>query len=167
MIVRLTARLALAGVAMFCVAPLGAQVTRDIVVEAAGVTAVLTAADLAALPSDTLRTRTHDGPEQVFIGPRLSAVLTRAGARLDSLRGRALAQYVLVEARDGYRVVLGVVELASDFTPRRIILAHSADGQPIGEGEGPWRLVVEGELRAARWVRQVSAIRLRDAPAGP
>jgi hypothetical protein len=167
MTVPLIARFALAGVAMLRVAPLRAQVTRDIVVEAAGVSMVLTAADLAALPADTLRTRTHDGPEQDFVGPRLSAVLARAGARIDSLRGRALAQYVVVEARDGYRVVLAAAEVAPGFTARRIVLAHSVNGRPIGEAQGPWRLIVEDERRAARWVRQVSAIRLRDAATGP
>jgi hypothetical protein len=30
--------------------------------------------------------------------------------------------------------------------------------------KGPWRLIIEEELRAARWVRQVSAIRLRAVP---
>ena len=45
-------------------------------------------------------------------------------ARLDSLRGHGLAQYVMVEARDHYRVVLAIVEFADDFTSR-----------PLGSGD--------------------------------
>jgi hypothetical protein len=90
--------------------------------------------------------------------------LAAGGARLDSLRGRALAQYVLVEARDAYRVVFAVAELNPAFTGRRVILARTSDGQPLTPTEGPWQVIVEGELRPARWVRQVTSIRLRPAP---
>jgi DMSO/TMAO reductase YedYZ molybdopterin-dependent catalytic subunit len=122
------------------------------------------AIELSALPQDTIRARIHESPEQVFVGPLLSALLRDAGVRLDSLRGRALSQYVVIEARDNYHVVFSIAELSSAFTPRRIILAVSVDGHPLSAEEGPVRLVVEGELRPARWVRQVSAIRVRSVP---
>src|SRR5262245_16349016 len=130
---------------------------------AAGATTV-SMCDPKSLATDTVRARTHDCPEQVFVGPRLSTVLAQIGVRVDSLRGKALAQYVLVEARDNYRVVFGIAELSSAFSPRRIILALTADGQPLSDDQGPVRLVVEGELRPARWVRQVSAVRVRAVP---
>src|SRR5262249_34494308 len=99
-----------------------------------------------------------------YTGPALDAVLGLAGGQTEHLRGKALAQYLVVEARDGYRVAFGVAELGRDFTARRIILAHSLARQALTAQEGPWRLAVEGELRPARWVRQVSALRLRMAP---
>ncbi len=135
-----------------------------IVLESSAGTRTVSITDLTSLPQDTVRARMHDGPERVFLGPRLSAVLAQIGVRLDSLRGTALAQYVLVEARDNYRVVFGIAELSSEFTPRRIILALTMDGQPLSQEEGPVRVVVEGELRPARWVRQVSAVRVRAVP---
>lgn len=144
--------------------PVAAQAPDDLQVEVNGVTHVLTAGALKNLPQDTVRGRMHDGPEQVFVGPRLSDVLRQAGGSLDSLRGARLAQYVVVEARDNYRVVFSIAELARDFTSRRVILAHSVDGSALPPEQGPWRLVVEGELRPARWVRQVSALRVRAAP---
>jgi hypothetical protein len=150
---------------LFASAPLAAQATPEgIVVEAGGATQALTATTLLSLPQDTVRARAHEGPEQVFVGPSLATILAHAGARTDSLRGRALARYVVIEARDGYRVVLAIAELSAAFTGRRVILAHTAGGQPLPANEGPWRLVIEGELRPARWVRQVTAIRVRDAP---
>jgi hypothetical protein len=142
---------------------LAAQST-GLVVESGTDVRTLTASELSALPQDTVRARAHDGPEQVFVGPRLSAVLERAGVRLDSLRGKALAQYVVVEARDNYRVVFAIAELSSEFTTRRVILAQSVDGHSLSAEQGPWRIVVEGELRPARWVRQVSAIRVKTVP---
>jgi len=144
---------------------LAAQAAADgIRIEVAGATRALSSAELRALPQDTVRGRAHDGPEHVFVGPTLGAVLAAGGARLDSLRGRALAQYVLVEARDAYRVVFAVAELNPAFTGRRVILARTSDGQPLTPTEGPWQVIVEGELRPARWVRQVTSIRLRPAP---
>lgn len=147
------------------VTPLLAQAPADgIRIEVAGVARVLTGAELRRLVQDTVRARAHDDPEQVFVGPSLAAVLATGGARLDSLRGRALAQYVVVEARDAYRVVFAVAELSSAFTHRRIILAHSIDGRPLDAVDGPWQVIVEGELRPARWVRQVTTIRVVAVP---
>src|SRR5262245_13582120 len=107
-------------VALLLVSPLRAQTSSGILVEVAGITTNLSDTALLSLPQDTVRARARNGPEQVFAGPSLRAVLTRAGAHLDSLRGPALAQYVLVDARDDYRVVLAIAELVSDFTPRRV-----------------------------------------------
>jgi hypothetical protein len=42
----------------------------------------------------------------------------------------------------------------------RVILADLMDGNPLDERTGPFQLVVEGDLRPARAVRMVSAIRL-------
>jgi DMSO/TMAO reductase YedYZ molybdopterin-dependent catalytic subunit len=140
-----------------------AQASGAVKVEVGGNTRTVTFAEMTKLPQDTLRVRAHDGPEQTFVGPRLSAILTLAGARLDSLRGRALAQYVLIEARDGYRVAYAIAELSSSFTTRRVILAPTADGHALGESDGPLRVVAEGDLRPARWVRQVTVVRLRTA----
>ena len=133
----------------------------SILVDAVGSSRTLSEAELLALPQESVTGRLPDGTSQTYAGPRLDAVLKLAGASLESLRGRALAQYVLVEARDNYRVVFAVAELSSEFATRRVILAHAVDGHTLGPDAGPWRLVVEGELRPARWVRQVAAIRLR------
>ncbi|HSA54992.1 MAG TPA: hypothetical protein VLE53_04770 [Gemmatimonadaceae bacterium] len=117
----------------------------SVVVEVGGSAHTFTGAELRALPQDTVRARAHEGPMQAFVGPSLAAVLAKQGARLDSLRGRALAPYVLVEARDGYRVVFGVAELSRSLAGRRVILAHLADGKALDTAMGPWRVIAEGE----------------------
>lgn len=147
-------------------APARQAATDSLVVEVAGQVTVLRAADLAALPQDTIRGRIHDGPEVAYVGPRLAAVLTRAGANLGTLRGAALAQYVVVEARDGYRVVFAVAELVEEVSGRQVILACQADGRVLGAADGPYRIIAAGESRPARWARMVSVVRLLPAAEG-
>ena len=91
-------------------------------------------------------------------------VLKAAGLRLDS--GEAgfremVAITVLVDGTDGYRAVFALPELAPDFANRVILLADTKDGQPLPPREGPFRVVVPGEKRPARWVRQVVAVTVR------
>lgn len=132
-----------------------------VLVEGHGTAHPLAGAALRALPQDTTSARTHDRPMQTLIGPSRAAVLGAQGARLDSLQGRALAQYVLVEARDDSRVVFAAAALHHGLTGRRVILAHLADGRALDSVMGPWRVIAERDSRPARWIRQVSALRLR------
>jgi hypothetical protein len=37
------------------------------------------------------------------------------------------------------------------------------DGKPLSDKDGPFQLVVPGEKRGARWVRQVTALKIRQA----
>lgn len=141
--------------------PATTSIPATVQVETGGSSRTLSEPDLLGLPQESVTGHLPNGTAQTYSGPRLDAVLKLAGASLESLRGRALAQYVIVEARDNYRVAFAVAELSSEFTTRRIILAHTVDGHSLDPDAGPWRVVVENELRPARWVRQVAAIRLR------
>jgi hypothetical protein len=71
--------------------------------------------------------------------------------------------YVLVKARDGYAAVFALPEFDAGFTDRVILLADRSQGQALGAVEGPFRLVVPGEKRRARWVRQVTDIEVMSA----
>jgi hypothetical protein len=82
----------------------------------------------------------------------------------DSLRGRSLGTFVTVEATDGYRVLFSIAELDARFTDRVVIVADAKDGRPLPAAEGPYRLIVPGEKRPARWARQVVRITLGRAP---
>lgn len=121
-------------------------------------------ADLAQLPRDSVRTRIHDEPEHWFGGHSLIAILRRAGARVDTVRGPALAQYVVAEATDGYRVLFSLGELAPSLGNQRVLLVDSVDGRPLPAEDGPWRLVVPAEMHPTRWARQVVTLRLAAAP---
>jgi DMSO/TMAO reductase YedYZ molybdopterin-dependent catalytic subunit len=92
----------------------------------------------------------------------LAAVLERIDAPLGQrLRGPALRSYVVVRAADGYAVVLSLAEVDPAMRQSTIIVADRADGQPLPADDGPFRLVVEGDTRPARSVRQVTAIEVR------
>lgn len=129
-----------------------------------GGAASLSAADLAALPQDTLHARFHDGPAVTFVGPGLLAVLRLAGARVDTVRGPALRQYVQVVSQDGYRVVFSLAELAPGFGNARVMLVRTENGRPLDAKYGPWRLWVPGDAHPSRAARQVVGVYLVEAP---
>ena len=58
---------------------------------------------------------------------------------------------VLVEASDGYRAAFSLAELDPEMTDRVVLLADTKDGQPLSPREGPFRIIVPGEKRPARW----------------
>jgi DMSO/TMAO reductase YedYZ molybdopterin-dependent catalytic subunit len=125
----------------------------------------LSAADLARLPRTSVRAKDHDGKEAEFTGVALAEVLRLAGAPTGAeLKGAALAKYLVVSAADGYRAVFALPELSSDFTDAVVLLADRRDGKPLSSAEGPLRLVVPGDKRQARWVRQVLSLTVRSAP---
>jgi DMSO/TMAO reductase YedYZ molybdopterin-dependent catalytic subunit len=124
----------------------------------------LSAADMAKLPRRTVSAKDHDGKAVTFEGVDLVEVLRLAGVEFgEKLRGKSLALFLVVDAADGYRAVFALPELDPAFTDGVIILADRRDGKALPEAEGPWRIVVPGEKRQARWVRQVVALTIRRA----
>ncbi len=124
----------------------------------------LTAADLSKLPRRTVRAKDHDGKEASFEGVELGEVLKLAGVKSgEALRGKSLALFLVVEARDGYRAVFALPELDRAFTDRVILLADRRDGKALAAAEGPLRIVVPDEKRQGRWVRQVITLTIRRA----
>jgi DMSO/TMAO reductase YedYZ molybdopterin-dependent catalytic subunit len=126
-----------------------------------GRTATLTPAQVAALPHETL-TVSVEGKSATYRGVPLSAVLATVGAPSGkNLRGPDLRDVVLVTAKDGYGAALALADTDPLMRKDRILLADAADGAPLPEAQGPYRLVVEGDLRGARLVRMVTRIELR------
>ena len=122
--------------------------------------------ELHKLPRAEVRTTDPHDPskEIIYSGVPLVEVLKAGGVLLDS--GMAgirdtITMIVLVEAADGYRAVFSLAELEPELTDRIIVLADTKDGQPLSPREGPFRVIVPGEKRPARWVRQVKALTVR------
>jgi len=120
----------------------------------------LSAAALAKLPHVEVRATEH-GRAGVFRGVPLAAALRLAGVPVDSVRGARAAIYVLVSAADGYRALFSLAELAPGLGGREVLLADERDGRPLAADEGPFRLVVPGDGRPTRWVRQVTTLSVR------
>jgi hypothetical protein len=158
MTVRIVVALAL-GLGAFPAAALDLKVTGP-----TGQSLVLTPAEIAATPHVTLTVQL-EGKAVVFSGVSLARLLGRVGAPSGiALRGRSLCDVVLVSAADGYRVALALAETDPLFRKTQILVADAADGAPLGAGIGPYRLVVEGDSRGARFARMVTDISVAPLP---
>jgi hypothetical protein len=121
---------------------------------------VLTRADIEALPRIKVTT-SASAASATFEGAALKAVLEKAGVGFgETLKGKRMASCLLVEAADGYRVVIALPEIDPAFTDKQIVLAFLKDGKPLDDKEGPYRIVIPDEKRMARWARQVTTLKI-------
>ena len=114
------------------------------------------------MPRTTVRVGGQNGQAaQVYEGVALSELLQRAGApQGGDLGGPWMAAYILATAADGYRVAFSLAELTSGLGGTEALVADTLDGAPLSEGQGPFRLIVPNDKRAARWVRMLRSIRI-------
>ncbi|MGH6986012.1 MAG: molybdopterin-dependent oxidoreductase [Caulobacteraceae bacterium] len=123
---------------------------------------VLSAKDLADLPRSEVKT---PGPKAIaYDGPTLAGVLRLAGAPSGPmLHGAAMRDYVVVAGKDGFAAVLSLAETNAELHQGAVILADHEDGAPLPPREGPLRLVIAGDLKPYRSVRNVERITLEMA----
>jgi len=139
---------------------LAAQSVPSVAVVGTPQSLTLTAADLSSMPRATVTMR-NDGMPIVYEGVWISEVLTKAGVRLgESLRGAALASYVIASASDGYQVLFSLGELDPALADNQFLLADKADGKSLTGENGPFRLVIPKDKRAARSVRMLNRLEL-------
>jgi hypothetical protein len=125
---------------------------------------VLARTDIEGLPRLKV-TAGASGSSVTFEGVSLNSVLEKAGVGLgETMKGKRMASYLLVEAADGYRVVFALPEIDPAFGDKKVVLAFLKDGKALDAKEGPYRIVVPDERRMARWVRQVTTLRIVAAP---
>jgi hypothetical protein len=123
---------------------------------------VLARTDIEALPHVKVTT-SASGTSTTFEGASLKAVLERGGVEFgQTMKGKRLASCLLVEAADGYRVVIALPEIDEAFTDKQFVLAFLKDRKPLDDNEGPYRIVIPDEKRMARWVRQVTVLKIAD-----
>jgi hypothetical protein len=126
----------------------------------AGQTATVSEAELQTLPRVKFVFDAH-GQKHEYEGVPLMDLLARVGVAADKpVGGKEMADVVLVTAADGYQVALGLAEADPKTRPNRIIVADRSDGAPLSAKEGPFKLVIEGDLRPARSARTVTSIRV-------
>src|ERR1700731_576880 len=124
---------------------------------------VLSRTDLEGLPHIKVTASEHSSGHVTFEGVTLKSVLEKSGVTFgESMRGKRLTNCLLVEAADSYRAVIALSELDPAFTDKQILLVFLRDGKPLGEQEGPYRIVIPDEKRMARWVRQVTTLKIVD-----
>jgi hypothetical protein len=123
---------------------------------------VLNRTELEGLPHVKVTASEHSSGPVNFEGVTLKSLLEKAGVAFgESMRGKRLTNCLLVEAADAYRAVIALPELDPAFD-KQTLLAFLRDGKPLVEKEGPYRIVVPDEKRMARWVRQVTTLKIVD-----
>ncbi|HTQ37783.1 MAG TPA: molybdopterin-dependent oxidoreductase [Pirellulales bacterium] len=130
------------------------------IVDEAGQSHRLTAADIAKLPQRTLKAKAHDA-ENEFSGVSLVDLLQSVGVEFgDKLKGARAGTVLVVEAADGYRTAFALLEIDPATTDKIVLLADKKNSQPLDDKEGPLRLVAPDEKRPIRWVRCVKTLRV-------
>jgi hypothetical protein len=114
---------------------------------------------LAAMPRTSIDTAAiHHEAAAHWEGVPLEEILQRAGALSgEQLRGRGMTTIVRVTASDHYQVVFSLGELDPMLGNEQVILADTQDGHALTK-DGPFRLVVPGDKRPARWIHNVTTI---------
>ena len=154
----------LAGIAICALATAGGAAAAAAGVTVTGLTGQkleLSTADIAALPHQPVTLQLEGGKSEACEGAPLSAVLAKVDApQGKALRGPEMADVVMVGAADGYRVALALAETDPLMRGDKVFLADRCNGAPMAAPEGPFRLIVLGDGRAARSARQVTSITL-------
>lgn len=124
----------------------------------------LTPAAIEGLERTSLKSQIHHTTEAAtFEGVALGDFVRKHGAPSgEAIRGPKLSTIVIIKASDGYQAVFALPELDPAFASKVVILADRRNGKPLGDDEGPYRLLVPDEKRQARWVRQVTSIEIRE-----
>jgi hypothetical protein len=113
---------------------------------------VLRPEDFAKMKRVAVRVKDRDEKEHNFSGIAVADILQQAGAPMGlQLRGKNMNKYLLVGSKDGYHTVFALAELDSGYTDRVILLVDQVDGQPLSSKQGPFRIIVPGEKKHARW----------------
>jgi hypothetical protein len=125
----------------------------------------LTAAQVAALPRAHVLVD-HDGKTVNYSGPLVSDLLRDVDAPMGvRLHGSGVNDVVMVTAADKFRVVLSLAEVDPGFHKgAKVILADQADGKPLTGKEAPFRLMIDGDIRASRSEYGVVSIALKHLP---
>jgi len=122
---------------------------------------ILTPAEVKALPR-AKATITVKGQPVVYEGAVLHEALLKAGVVSgERLMGRYLNQIVIARAADGYSSILSIAETDPVYRANPVILADTVNGHPLDAREGPYRMVVDGDLRPSRSPRAVVSLEVK------
>jgi hypothetical protein len=154
-------RLSPAFVFVAALALAGSALAQSIVVKGVeGRMETVTAADLRAMRQASVTV--PYGDKATYSGAVIGDVLAEVGAPSEKrLHGAPVNQIIVVTGSDGFTTVLALAEAEPSFRREPVILADRKNGQPLSAKEGPYRLVIGGELEPARSVYAVIEIELR------
>ncbi|HEY5226792.1 MAG TPA: hypothetical protein VIJ06_08380, partial [Methylovirgula sp.] len=106
----------------------------------------------------TISQATDHGPvAATFTGALLWTVIGNAGWVNGAEKNVYIRHTILVTGKDGYAAALSEGEIDPKLEGKQVILAYAQDGKPL---DAP-RLVVPGDVHAARGVHDVVSIEVR------
>lgn len=112
-------------------------------------------------PEVAERVRAHGGDTAVYSGYRAFDVLRSACPLLATLDKKELAATtLLMEATDGYKAAYAWAELDTAYRAHPLLIAQRKNNALLDAHDGPLQLIMPGDERHARWVRQVATIRI-------
>ncbi len=106
----------------------------------------------------------HTNATETYSGVPLIDLLAHLGVpHGNTLRGKALANYIVATGSDGYKSVVALAEIDPEFHPGQVLVCDAMDGKPLGDKTGPFRLIVSEDKRPARSVRNLVSIEVETA----
>ena len=115
--------------------------------------------DLSKLPHERVQLQESRAGKVSYDGVPMQEILKKAGILFGrDMKGKALAGYVLAEARDGYAVVFSLGELDDNFGGEHVFVADKRDGKQLLPEQGPIRLVIPADEAGARSVRMLERL---------
>jgi hypothetical protein len=103
--------------------------------------------------------KAHDEKVHRYSGVPIADLLTKAGVMLgDSAKKHTVTSYIIVTAADNYKAIYTLAEIDPLFAGRSIILADREDKRALPAENGPFQIIVPGEKKHGRWIRQVAGI---------
>ena len=115
--------------------------------------------DLKAMPQKTLTVKNgHSQAEETYTGVAVGDVLAKLGFAFESATAKKVYRsYVKAEGTDGYWVLYSASELMPILRDDASLIAIAMDGKPLA-AEGAFKIVIAGEKRPARWVRNLKGL---------
>lgn len=128
-----------------------------------GETTTIPAAEFASLPHQEITAfDAHEKKSHAYAGVPAQILLEKAGVVFgEPLRGKRLREVVIAQTRDHYSIVYALAEFDPAFNPRTILVVDRQDGQPLLESQAPYRLLIPGDKRPARWARMLTGFAVR------
>ena len=126
-----------------------------------GATKTVTVTELQAHHQVEVADSSAEAGRLIFRGPTVRSVVSLMGAPEGrALRGPSMMIVVVAEASDGYKVAYALAVLDEQFGARTAIVALTENGKPLAAQFGPLRIAMAGEAHRARWIRQLTTLRL-------
>jgi len=129
-----------------------------------GKATTLSVVELQAMPQKTVTVHNeHTKADETYTGVLVGDVLAKYGFPVDkTTHQKMLRSYLVAEGMDKYWVLYSVTEIEGSEHNDEVIVATSMGGKPLGEN-GQLKLVDSGDKKPQRWVRNLSAITVKNA----